>query len=254
MIQIENDVITVTHEDGSREQCGIGSPEGFRVLSKLWLRSGWDMKYVYSFSWLGRPIIQLPDDMIRFQEVVYQIKPDVILEVGIAHGGSLVFSAGLCKLIGKGRVLGVDVEIRPHNRQAIEAHELSPLIEMIEGNSIAPEVIEQVRAKIQPGDTVLACLDGCHNYDHVLAELEAYAPLITPGSYILAMDGIQQDLVGAPRSKPDWATNNPARAARDFVDRHDDFILAEPEFPFNEGTVDQRVTYWPDCFVKRVGS
>ena len=216
------------------------------------MRSGWDTKYVYGFSWLGRPIIQLPEDMIRFQELVYKVKPDVILEIGVAHGGSVVFSAGLCKLLGKGRVVAVDIEIRPHNRKAIEEHELFPLITMIEGDSIAEETVDQVRGLIRPGEVVLACLDGCHTYDHVMAELKMYAEFIPPGSYILAMDGIIQDLAGAPRSDEDWATNNPAWAARDFVAQDSRFVLEEPGFPFSEGQITERVTYWPDAFLKRV--
>src|SRR5690242_2910756 len=103
------------------------SPEAFEAVSKLWLKIGWNRKYSYAFTWLGRPIIQLPEDMIRIQEIIYRIKPDVIIETGIAHGGSLVFYASLLKLIGKGRIVGIDVEIRPHNRKAIETHELAPL-------------------------------------------------------------------------------------------------------------------------------
>lgn len=252
MIQIDDDIVTVTNADGMTEKHGIGTPEGFRILSGLWLRSGWDTKYVYSFTWLGRPIIQLPDDMIRLQEVIYRVKPDVILEIGIAHGGSLVFSAGLCKLIGKGRVVAVDVEIRPRNREAIEAHDLFPLITMIEGDSISPTIVEKVQSLIAPSDTVLVCLDGCHTRAHVLTELEAYGPMVSPGSYIVAMDGIMQNVVGAPRTEPDWHTNNPQQAAKEFVAQHDQFVIEEPPLPFNEGEISERVTYWPNAFVKRL--
>ncbi len=252
MIAIDGETIIIEDEQQGKRQVPIGSPEGFRILSKLWLRSGWDAKYVYSFTWLGRPIIQLPDDMLRFQELVYRLKPDVIVEIGIAHGGSLIYSASLCQLIGKGRVIGVDIEIRPHNRKAIEEHPLSSRITMFEGNSIGSEIIEQVRARISPGETVLVCLDGCHTREHVLAELEAYSSIVSVGSYILAMDGIMQDVVGAPRTEPDWEFNNPQQAAKEFVAAHDDFILEEPVFPFNEGEITERVTYWPNCFVKRI--
>jgi len=252
VIQIENDVISVTHDDGRTEQFGIGTPDGFRILSKLWLRSGWDAKYVYSFTWLGRPIIQLPDDLIRLQEVIYAIQPDVIIEIGIAHGGSLIFSASLCQLIGKGRVVACDIDIRPANREAIEAHPLSSLITLLEGDSISPEMVERIRSEIQPDDKVLICLDGCHTHAHVLAELHAYAPMVSPNSYILAMDGIMQDLPGALRTEPDWVTNNPQQAARDFVANSDGFTIEEPELPFNEGSITDRVTYWPGAFVKRI--
>ena len=118
-------------EGGQSHTVGLGTPDAFEAISKVWLRSGWDTKYVYSFTWLGRPIIQLPEDLMRLQEVIFTIKPDVIVETGIAHGGGLIFYASLCQMLGKGRVVGVDIEIRPHNRQAIEAHPLSPYITLV---------------------------------------------------------------------------------------------------------------------------
>ncbi|WP_028313380.1 cephalosporin hydroxylase family protein [Desulfatibacillum aliphaticivorans] len=248
---VEGDIVKVI-EGGEVREMGIGSAEAFEVISKLWLRSGWDAKYVYGFSWMGRPVIQLPDDMIRIQEVVYAVKPDVIVETGVAHGGSLVFYASLLKAMEKGRVIGVDVEIRPHNRQAIEAHEMFSLISLVEGDSVAPEILGQVQDQIAPGETVLVLLDSCHTKEHVLKELDAYSPLVTPGSYIVAMDGIMKDLVGAPRSNTDWDWNNPSDAALEWVEAHDDFIIEEPAFPFNEGDVKSRVTYWPNAFIKRV--
>lgn len=252
MIQIENDQITVTAASGDPQTFGIGSPEGFKILSDLWLRSGWDTKYVYSFSWLGRPMIQLPEDMIRLQEVIYDVKPDVLIETGIAHGGSLIFYASLFHAMGKGRVVGIDIEIRKHNRQAIEAHRLTAdYITMFEGSSIAPAVVDRAKAQIKPGEKVMVTLDSNHSYDHVLAELEAYAPLVSVGSYIVAMDGIMGEVVGAPRTEPDWVTNNPTQAAKDFVVKHNNFRIAEPAFPFNEGHINERVTYWPGAFILR---
>ncbi|MEX0700806.1 MAG: CmcI family methyltransferase [Planctomycetales bacterium] len=251
MISIDGDVITIDGGTAGERRIGIGTPEAFRLLSRLWLRSGWDTKYVYGFTWLGRPIIQLPDDLIRLQEVIYRIRPDVIIETGIAHGGSLVFSASLCELIGRGRVIGVDVEIRPHNRQAIEEHPLARRIELIEGDSVAPAIVERVRSRVAPGDTVLVCLDSCHTKQHVLAELRAYGPLVSPGSYIIAMDGIMEEVAGAPRTEADWTWNNPKRAAAEFVRDNADFVVEEPPFPFNEGLIAERVTYWPGAFVKR---
>ncbi len=252
IIEIENDVITVT-EGESVEKYGIGSPEGFKVISDLWLRSGWDAKYVYGFSWMGRPIIQLPDDLIRIQEVMYSVKPDVIIETGVAHGGGLIFYASLCKAMGRGKVIGVDVEIRPHNRKAIEEHELFEYITLIEGNSIGDDIVKQVESHVKPGETVLVTLDSCHTKAHVAAELEAYSHLVSAGSYIVAMDGIMEDMAGAPRSDPDWTWNNPSEAALEFVKNNPDFQLEEPEFPFNEGEIKQRVTYWPNAFIKRIG-
>jgi cephalosporin hydroxylase len=245
-------LVTVDGPDGPATH-SLASAEGFRIVSEAWVRCGWDAKYVYSFTWMGRPIIQLPDDMLRAQEVIYAVKPDVIIETGVAHGGSLIFYASLCKAMGRGRVVGIDIEIRPHNRAAIEAHEMKPLITLIEGSSIAPEVVGQVRGLIAPGETVLVFLDSNHTRDHVRGELEAYGPLVTPGSYIVATDGIMGHIAGAPRTKPDWDWNNPETAAREFVAAHPEFVIEEPAFPFNEGTVVDRVTYWPSGFIRRVG-
>jgi len=251
MIRIEDDKVVVSTDDKVTEH-DIGSPEAFRILSQLWLRSGWDNKYVYSFTWMGRPLIQLPEDMLRLQEVIFSLQPDVIIETGVAHGGSLVFYASLCKAFGKGRVIGIDIEIRPHNRQAIEAHPLFHLITLIEGSSISPEVVQSVKANVQPNETVLVLLDSCHTKEHVAAELKAYSELVSIGSYIVAMDGIMQDLVGAPRTQPDWSWNNPQAAAREFVQTNPSFVSEQPKFSFNEGTIYQPVTYWPNAFIKRI--
>lgn len=251
-VTVEGDRVSVFGVDGAREEYEIGSPEAFRILSKLWLRSGWDAKYVYSFTWLGRPIIQLPEDLVRLQEVIYRVKPDVIIETGIAHGGSLIFHASLCKAIGKGRVIGVDVEIRPYNRSAVEAHELFSYITLIEGDAIDPSIVEQVTAHVKPGETAMVLLDSNHSKAHVLAELNAYAPLVTQDSYIVAMDGIMEEVAGAPRTQPDWTWNNPRQAALEFVRANHDFAIEEPAFAFNEGDVSQRVTYWPSAFIKRL--
>ncbi len=252
MIIIDKDTVTVCANDNSKKEYNIGDPESFAILSKLWLRAGWDTKYVYSFTWLGRPIIQLPDDMMRIQEVIYQIKPDVIIETGVAHGGSLIFYASLCKAMGRGRVIGIDIEIRPHNRKAIEEHELFEYITLLEGSSIDKRIVNQVKSMVGQNETVLVMLDSNHTKDHVLAELKAYSPLVSVGSYIVAADGIIQDLVGAPRSNDDWDKNNPKEAAEEFGRTHNDFVIEEPVFPFNEGVITERVTYWPGAFLRRL--
>jgi cephalosporin hydroxylase len=232
----------------------FGTPEAFALMSKIWLRAGWESKHVYTFSWLGRPIIQLPEDIIRIQEVFYQIKPDVMIETGIAHGGSIIFYAGLCKLIGKGRVIGVDVEIRSHNRKAIEAHELFPYITLIEGSSIEAEIVNQVKSLVKPDETVLIMLDSNHTKEHLLAELNAYAELVSPGSYIIVADGIMKDLVGCARTHPNWAWNNPFEAAQTFIKTHPEFVFEPPQWPFNEsnGLKENVVTYWPGAWLRRL--
>src|SRR5712671_2832351 len=187
---VDEEHAEVIVRDGEREtRFPLASAEGFAAVSKAWLRAGWDTKYVYSFTWLGRPIIQHPEDLVRLQEVIYFLKPDVIVETGIAHGGSLMLNASLMKAMGHGRVVvGVDIEIRSHNRKAIEAHELFPMIRLIEGDSTAPDIVARAASHIRPGDKVLVILDSDHSRDHVRKELEAYHPLVTPGSYIVATD------------------------------------------------------------------
>ena len=150
------------------EKLSLSDPRAFSLISDLWIRSGWDTKYVYGFSWLGRPVIQLPEDLIRIQEVIYNIKPDIIIETGVAHGGSLIFYASLCAAIGKGRVIGIDIEIRDHNRKAIEDHRLSPMISLFEGSSIEPSIVQSVNNQIGSSETVLILLDSNHSKDHVL--------------------------------------------------------------------------------------
>ncbi|HXW24851.1 MAG TPA: CmcI family methyltransferase [Xanthobacteraceae bacterium] len=251
-VDTEAGVVTAEDDRGRRSH-SLASPEAFALVSEAWLRAGWDVKYVYSFTWLGRPIIQLPEDMFRLQEVIFRVQPDVIVETGVAHGGSLVFYAGLCKLIGKGRVIGVDIEIRPHNRAALEGHSLFELITLIEGNSTAPRTVQNVRANMSHGETAMVMLDSHHSKAHVTAELDAYAPLVTPDSYVVVMDGIMAKLAGAPRSAPDWGHNNPRQAAMEWVASHPEFVMEDPAFAFNEGQVSQRVTYWPDAFLRRTG-
>ena len=246
--------MTITGDDGSPRVLPFADPEAFAIVSDAWLRIGWDVKYVYGFSWLGRPVIQLPEDMIRVQEAIYRVQPAVIVETGIAHGGSLIFYASLCRAMGKGRVVGVDIEIRPHNRQAIEAHELFEYITLIEGSSTDPDVVAQVRAEIDGAETVFVMLDSNHTKEHVRAELEAYGPLVTSGSYIVAADGIMARVAGAPRTEEDWTWNNPAAAAEEFVAAHPEFRIEAPPAPFNEGAAHRPITYWPGGWIRRIAA
>jgi len=243
----------VTVRTGDTEQVyPMDTPKAFEAVSGAWLRAGWDVKYVYGFTWMGRPIIQLPDDLVRLQEVVYRLRPSVVIETGVAHGGSLVFHASLFEAMGHGRVIGVDVEIRPHNRSAIESHPLFHRIELLEGDSIDPRTFDRVRALLREGDTVMVMLDSNHTRDHVLRELELYGELVSPGHYIIACDGIRERVVGGPRTTPDWSWNHPGQAAIEFTRADPRFRIEEPVWPFNEGVVKQRVTYWPSAFIRRL--
>ena len=243
--------VILQQPDGSRAEHALDTPDAFEAVSAAWLRCGWDVKYVYGFTWMGRPVIQLPEDMIRIQEVIWRLRPDVIVETGVAHGGSLVFYASLFAAMGHGRVIGVDLEVRRHNRAAIEAHAMSSHITLIEGSSIDPVTVAAIRTAIMPHETVLVILDSNHSRSHVEQELDMYSPLVTPGSYIVACDGIMANLAGAPRTAADWSWNNPVTAVETFLARNTQFELEEPEFLFNEGQVRNRVTYWPKSFLRR---
>ncbi|MFT5302431.1 MAG: cephalosporin hydroxylase [Mariniblastus sp.] len=252
-ITIDTEQRTVTELNPEGEVVhSFSTPKAFELISEAWLQAGWDTKYVYTFEWLGRPIIQLPEDMLRIQETLFAVKPDVIIETGVAHGGSLVFYASLCKAMGRGRVVGIDIEIRPHNRQAIEEHFLFDYITLVEGSSTEPAIVDEVKQLVKPGETALVILDSCHTKEHVLAELEAYASLVSIGSYIVATDGIMGLVVGAPRTEPGWRENNPEEAAKEFVARNPGFCIEQPAFPFNESELQKQITYWPSGYIKRV--
>ncbi len=227
------------------------SDESFGLLAEQYLKVSWNQKYSYTFTWMGRPIIQIPDDILRIQEVIYQVKPDVIIETGVAHGGSLIFYASLFKAMGRGRVIGVDIEIRPHNRKAIEAHELSPLITLVEGDAVARETVGRVRSLLQPSEKVLVILDSCHTKAHVAAELEAYHGFVASGSYIVATDGCMKDLYDVPLGKPEWREDHPTAAAAEFAAKHPEFILEQPAWPFNESTLKKNITHWPGAYLRR---
>lgn len=250
-IDTEKNTLSVTETDAVRTLDLYGK-EAFELISDVWLKTSWNQKYSYTFTWMGRPIIQHPEDLVRLQETIYTLKPDVIIETGVAHGGSLVLSASLMKAMGKGRrVVGVDIEIRPHNRKAIEAHELAPMIRLVEGNSVAPEIVRQAAEDIRAGDTVLVILDSDHSRAHVTAELEAYHALVTKGSYIVATDGIMRDTHDVPRGVPGWITDNPAQAAEDFAARHPEFVIEPPAWRFNESELDRNITAWPSAWLKK---
>jgi cephalosporin hydroxylase len=254
VITVDEDRGLVTVErNGETMTYAMDTPEAFAAVSDAWLRAGWWVKHIYTFTWMGRPVVQLPEDLVRLQELVWRIQPDVIVEMGVAHGGGLVFYASLCKLLGRGRVVGVDVEIRPHNREAIEAHPLFPFITLIEGNSVDPDIVDQVKAQIRPGETVMVMLDSNHSKDHVARELRAYAPLVTAGSWIVVMDGYIMELAaGGPRTKPEWSWNNPNQAAAEYAQENSDFVLDEPAFQFNESPLSRGVTYFRGGFLRRV--
>ena len=230
--------------DDGQISVDIYSQQGFELLSNLWIKSAAQHRLMYEPTWLGRPVIQFPTDIVAIQELVWKLQPDVIVETGVAHGGSLVLSASILELIGKGKVVGIDIDIRTHNRAAIEAHALSHRIELIEGSSVAADTFTAVRSAVDGAGTVLVMLDSNHSESHVLAELELYSSLVTPGSYVVAHDGAQAWVWDVPNGKPEWKDDHPLGAIHKFISRH-------PEF-----TVDPYWTRWgitssPEGFLKR---
>lgn len=213
-----------------------GCNERLKQDAKALMQSSIEAKYSYNFSWLGRPIIQYPQDMLAMQDLIWSIQPDLIIETGIAHGGSLILSASMlvlldyCDAVAAGttldpratrrRVLGIDIDIRPHNRAAIEAHPMSHRIDMIQGSSIAPEIIAQVREVAGGYERVLICLDSNHTHEHVLAELEAYAPLTSKGSYCCVFDTVIEDMPDEMFPDRPWGKgNNPKTAVWEYLRR-----------------------------------
>lgn len=218
--------------------------DALRKASLKWVGDITPKKYAYNFRWLGRPIIQVPQDMVALQELVWKIRPDLIIETGIAHGGSLILNASMlalldyCDAVEAGsacdprtthrRVLGVDIDIRAHNRVAIEAHPMAHRIDMIQGSSIDPEIIAQVHAAAVGHERILVILDSNHTHAHVLAELVAYASLVSPGSYCVVFDTVIEDLpAGMYPDRPWNVGNNPKTAVREFLSRSDDFEVDE---------------------------
>lgn len=185
-------------------------------------------KYSYNFTWMGRPIIQYPQDMIAMQELIWKIKPDLIIETGIAHGGSIIYYASLLELIGNGEVLGIDIDIREHNKREIEEHPMHKRIHMLEGSSASEEMIEKVKPYTVGREKILVCLDSNHTHEHVFSELNFYAPFVTQGSYIVVFDTIVEDLPERYLPGRYWAIgNNPKTAVREFLKHHDDFEIDE---------------------------
>jgi cephalosporin hydroxylase len=186
-------------------------------------------QYSYNFSWMGRPIIQYPQDMIAMQEIIWEIKPDLIIETGIAHGGSLIYYASLLELIGKGEVLGIDIDIREHNRKEIEQHKMFKRIKMISGSSIDEAIIEEVKKFTEGKKTILVVLDSNHTHDHVLKELKFYSPLVSIGSYIVVFDTIVEDLPEGyfSQSRPWSLGNNPKTAVNEFLQNNKQFVIDE---------------------------
>jgi cephalosporin hydroxylase len=241
----------------------MGKNESLKKNAAQFFLSSVDPKYSYNFSWMSRPIIQYPQDIVAVQELIWKIRPDLIVETGIAHGGSLILSASILALLdltdavnsgssfdpakSDRKVLGIDIDIRSHNRKAIEEHPMASRIQMIEGSSIAPEVVAQVREVAANHKTILVFLDSNHTHSHVLAELDAYASLVTVGSYCVVFDTIVEDLPAGTILDRPWAPgDNPKTAVWEFLKTHSEFEIDE--------SVHNKllITVAPDGYLKRV--
>jgi len=241
-----------TVDGGSERSLNLYSKAAFEAISLQWVRVGWSLRYYHNFSWFGHPVLQMPEDLIRLQEVIYRIRPDVIIETGVHRGGSLMFHATLCQALGKGRVIGVDLHIEDSTRAAIGKNVQARQISLVEGDSASPEVINQVAGMIRAGESVLVILDSGHTKDHVTRELECYSRFVTPGSYIIATDGVMRDLADVPGGRPEWVTDNPGAAADEFAARHPEFRQQQPAWLFHEGELTENVSYWPGAWLERL--
>ena len=230
-----------------------GSDDALKDGARAFMLPSLNAQYSYNFSWMGRPIIQYSEDMIAMQEIIWSVQPDLIIETGIAHGGSLIFSAAMLELNAacggnqNAEVLGVDIDIRAHNREAIEAHPMAKRISMIQGSSISPEIIEQVKAKARGKQRILVCLDSNHTHEHVLAELEAYAPLTSVGSYCVVFDTIVEDIPAEMIVDRPWGPgNNPKTAVWEYLKTHTEFKI--------DKRIDHKllISVAPDGYLKRV--
>jgi cephalosporin hydroxylase len=225
----------------------LGNQSNLKELGLSFLVETHPSKYSYNFTWLGIPIIQFPQDIVALQEIIWEVKPDLIIETGIAHGGSLILSASILELIGgEGSVVGIDIDIRPHNREAIESHQLFKRIELIEGSSISEEVVEKVRDIAQNKKSVLVILDSNHTHDHVLSELQMYSPLVTVGSYCIVFDTVIEDIPEELFHERPWSRgNNSKTAVWEFMRENKDFEI--------DKTIEDKllITVAPDGFLKR---
>jgi len=243
----------------------LGRDTDVQALSRIWVREISKYKYAYNFTWMGRPAIQFPNDPWALQEIIWATRPDLIIETGVAHGGSIIFSASMLALLdlsdaieagapmdprqSRRKVIGLDIDIRAHNRSEIERHPMSSRIQLIQGSSVDPSVVSQVRDIAAGHQRVLVCLDSNHTHEHVLGELEAYAPLVTPGSYCIVYDTLVEDMPGESFPDRPWGKgNNPKTAVWEYLKTH-------PEFEVDRSIPHKlQITVAPDGFLRRLGS
>lgn len=233
--------------------CRNSEDETLQASAHVFMQDTIEARYSYNFDWLGRPIIQYPQDIVAMQELIFRIQPDLIIETGIAHGGSLILSASILELVAlcggpaDARVIGIDIDIRAHNRQAIEAHPMMKRIEMMEGSSVDPGIVDEVRSRAAAAERVLVCLDSNHTHEHVVAELEAYAPLVTQGSYCVVFDTVIENMPADMFPDRPWGPGNNAMTAVDA------YLATHPEFEI-DAEMDHKllISVAPRGYLKRI--
>ncbi len=250
-IDTEKSTLEFSLPNGQLNIVPLYSTEGFKAVSEVWLKQEWNQLHWQSFSWFGFQIWQFPEDLLRLQEVVTTLKPDVIIETGVNRGGSAIFFASMCRLLGNGRVISIDIQIPVDVRQAVEQSSFSDLITLIEGDSASEEVVSQVKSLIGKDERTFIFLDSDHSKAHVLRELQAYSGMVTSGSYIVATDGVMQSLTDTPYGRKEWADDNPSAAARAFLASNPEFIIQRPKALFGDQYVIDSLTYWPDAWLYR---
>lgn len=266
----ERKEIKMSEHDNFKQDClneidAQGADKEFKALTNEWVEKSAAHKYSYHFEWLGRPVIQYPQDIVGMQQLIWNIKPDLIIETGIARGGSLILSASILELVAAcggnpdAKVLGVDIDIRDHNRQAVEDHPMSKRIEMIQGSSVAPDIITQVKDFAKDYKTILVCLDSNHTHDHVLEELKLYAPLASVGSYCIAFDTIVEDMDKSLSDNRPWGPgDNPKTAVWEYLDSLKSGDVKDDDGNAVRYEIDKvienqlMITVAPDGFLKRV--
>ena len=234
-------------EDCKKEIARMGHDDALQKEGLDFITRAERHKYSYHFTWMGRPIIQYPQDMIAMQEIIWKLQPDLIIETGVAHGGSLIFYASLLELIGKGEVLGIDIDIRPHNREAIESHPMKKRIKLLQGSSVSNEIIDQVKSFAKGKQTVLVALDSNHTHEHVLGELALYSPFVTQNSYLIVFDTVVEDMPEHFFTARNWGKgNNPKTAVHEF-------LKSNPQFEIDRSIQHKLlITVAPDGYLKRI--
>jgi cephalosporin hydroxylase len=248
-IDTEAQVLQI-EESGEATEYSLFSPEAFRILSRQWLTLGWNLGHWSTFSWMGRQLLQLPDDVLRLAELLWTLRPSVIVETGVYDGGSTLLFASLCRLYGGGRVISVENAFRPGVRDAIQQG-AGECVTLIEGDSTSPETAQEVSRNIRPEDRVCVFLDSAHTAQHVAAELSLFSPFVSPGCYLIVADSVCSELAHTPQGDRTWAWDHPGRAVDEFLTVHPEFSRERPGGLFRADVDFTELSYFPTTWLLR---